>query len=585
MITMNIRNVLVLLLLVLYHCDPSWAAKDRNEAARIPDKDKTLEDWLLIRKKALDLRINTLHLPHTSSHRAAAEYLYHYYHPSNPVQQPNPPELQQPDYRTNNNLLPPPNEPQFTFSPPTIPVLTSTVSHNIPINTSTQSARADLGSARRRPNREPSEQIPPTATSQSVDIATPSIYTRVGFGGARLRTPTITSTSQLNQVPSSSQPSITTNHQYENPSTSNHHTPVQSPPRRRPRTDEITSTNIPTIVNPVVTHVDQNHLNAAIQQQIMQSLPTIISQVISSTNAILTGATSNVAPTRDRGHRNPRRRRHHHRRYHESPSSSDDSSDEDVANLVTEDGTPLPPAHAGTVRLIRAGKFVDLFRLLPRSPTPDSYSNMAMKATVDKQGIINLSRRHSQSAKVVDFNSWALAWSLFVLYYVHFHGRLQQLMGYFNRATELACRYPWPQFCQYDIMFRTMMASHHNNPAITWDRIDEDLKARHLLNPNPVCYNCLNFGHFSNRCPDPESAFRVSRRNNYSNSNTSVKPSQGGSANNQSGNNNQARAATPTRHCYQFNFGGQCSFNQCKYHHSCMTCGSTSHGTVHCPSR
>ena len=213
-------------------------------------------------------------------------------------------------------------------------------------------------------------------------------------------------------------------------------------------------TNIPTSVNPVINHYNQNDLNTVIQQQITQMLPTIIAQVVTSTNAMLTGSTLNVAPTRDRGHRNSRRRRHYHRRHHES-SSSDDSSDEDVTNLVTEDGTPLPPAHAATVRLIRSGKFVDLFRLLPRAQVPDSCTNMAMRASVDRQGVINLTRRHSQAAKIVDFNSWALAWSLFVLYYAHFHGRLQQLMGYFNRAAELASRYPWSQFRQYDIMFRT----------------------------------------------------------------------------------------------------------------------------------
>ena len=134
------------------------------------------------------------------------------------------------------------------------------------------------------------------------------------------------------------------------------------------------------------------------------------------------------------------------------------------------------------------------------------------------------------------------------------------------------------------------MASHHNNPAVTWDRIDEDLKARHLLNPNPACYNCLNFGHFSNRCPDPDSAFRVSQNGHRANRNgstsASAKASPVASANNQqSGNNNQTQTSPAVKHCYKFNFGTQCNFRECKYHHSCMICGNASHGAAHCPSR
>ena len=161
---MNRPTLLVFLLLILLHVLPSWTAKDRNEVARIPDQDKTLEDWLLVRKKALDLRINTLHLLYTSSHRAAAESLYRHYHPNNPVQQPNPSE---PDFHANTNQLPPPPPPPiesiFTFSPPTIPVpiMTNSTHNSLAIDTATQSAKSNSGGTRRRTTFRSYNHVPP----------------------------------------------------------------------------------------------------------------------------------------------------------------------------------------------------------------------------------------------------------------------------------------------------------------------------------------------------------------------------------------------------------------------------------------
>ena len=63
-------------------------------------------------------------------------------------------------------------------------------------------------------------------------------------------------------------------------------------------------------------------------------------------------------------------------------------------------------------------------------------------------------------AKVVDFSSWTVAWSVFSLWYaLYFPKRACELLGYFNRVAELAAKYAWKEFKAYDIHFRTKMSS------------------------------------------------------------------------------------------------------------------------------
>ena len=104
--------------------------------------------------------------------------------------------------------------------------------------------------------------------------------------------------------------------------------------------------------------------------------------------------------------------------------------------------------------------------------------------------------------KVIDFFTWTQAFSIFAMYYSLFYAhRSIELWGYFQLASELATRYIWSNFAEYDFQFRTNMAADRKSNRLRWDRIDENLRARFLLTTKYPCSYCRNFNHRSDNCP------------------------------------------------------------------------------------
>ena len=246
--------------------------------------------------------------------------------------------------------------------------------------------------------------------------------------------------------------------------------------------------------NDQVTVHDDNqaiatNLVAIIQEQIAAAIPSVVNQILN--NRPTSGFDAVGAPVR--GPQNVYNNQH-------------GASNEELfsfPDLATEDGTPLPPLPQEVIRRIQLGKFVNFDKLLPFSAIPDHGADgMHMEASIgSRDGCLIFSRKDKVSAKVVSFNSWTLAWSVFALYFTFFHGRFAQLMGYFNRAAELANKHPWREFSTYDVQFRLRMACNHNNNQLKWDRVDEDLRSRYLRSSQPMCQLCFNFGHYANQCP------------------------------------------------------------------------------------
>ena len=253
-----------------------------------------------------------------------------------------------------------------------------------------------------------------------------------------------------------------------------------------------------------------------------------------------------------------------------SSSSSSSSSESDSDRQVLQQRVRLPPLDSSLIRRIAAGKKCDFDLLLPCSSALRSEGFELRQSYGD--GGVYFAPKARTKAKVSDFFTWCQAWSVFAMYYTYYHAhRAAELWGYFHLASELATRYIWQNFQNYDFQFRTAMDEDRRKNLLRWDRIDECLKARFLTDTKPVCFNCRNFGHKIPDCP-----YLSSRRGNaFSESSTQSRTNTGSSG--------KKPAKEKIFYCFEFN-KGSCDDKECKYSHSCQICGKN-HAKVHCPSR
>ena len=106
-------------------------------------------------------------------------------------------------------------------------------------------------------------------------------------------------------------------------------------------------------------------------------------------------------------------------------------------------------------------------------------------------------------------------------------------------------------------------------PHDRWDRVDEDLRNRHLRTTRPFCLNCLNFGHMAPECPAAAKHNRNTDQNSRNYASASRQPS---------------RSRESRRNvCFNFNDFGQCDRKNCHFAHVCSVCG-LGHSVLVCPS-
>ena len=277
----------------------------------------------------------------------------------------------------------------------------------------------------------------------------------------------------------------------------------------------------------------------------------------------------------------------------------DQSENEFGEEIITENGVALPPLPRNIISDIRSGKFVNFDKLLPFSTNPDVKDGLSLLP--GRNGGFILQPKNDNRAKVVDFYSWSLAWSVFVLYFTYFHPhRYLELLGYHNRASELASQYAWAEFQTYDRQFRLRMAQ---SVSLRWDRIDEDLKARFLRTSRVMCYICNNFGHMAPQCPTRFFNVVSQRRVNSSSLSSFTRPSSFATSTRpvipqgvvrsrfHTSNTNQNVNSSITNNldnsapvCFWFNKGA-CNRSNCRFRHICIHCGAPNHSALHCPSR
>ena len=288
------------------------------------------------------------------------------------------------------------------------------------------------------------------------------------------------------------------------------------------------------------------------------------------TNARLHNGRREVGEVCNQQHRRSSTRKRRRHELVDYDSSDQSTTDEDEEIIDTRRRYSLPPLPDNVISRIRSGKFVSFDKLLPHSSHVDISDDIELIANPRSTGL-TFSQKTKNKAKVVDFASWSIAWSVFALYYtVFFIGSAMQIMGYHNRASELAAQYSWDNFQVYDKQFRQKMANDRKVRSLRWDRIDEDLRARHLTTPRNFCSACQNFGHSHTRCPD---------RRSSSYSSGSVNNSSFNSTNNFATRQDQSHKKL----CYQYKNLGSCSRQQGSFAHVCIKCGKN-HPVVHCPT-
>ena len=254
------------------------------------------------------------------------------------------------------------------------------------------------------------------------------------------------------------------------------------------------------------------------------------------------------------------------RRRHQNTLFNDDSrSSDDEEERLLEVPHSFPPLPQQIIRRIRSGKFVDFDYLLPHSTAPGKSHGDALLMVASNDGF-RLTPKSKNKAKVFDFFSWSQAWAIFMMYYLYFNPhRLQEILGYYQRAVEFASRYIFEDFEAYDIQFRHAMAGSRSR---RWDKLDDNLKARYLLQTKPVCVGCRNFGHRFMDCP-------VEAKNNKD-----------AARNKRDFSFSEPPRDLRTMYCRTFNspYSGSCPQN-CRFMHKCNICGGGNHSAVHCKNR
>ena len=509
---MSLLHVLLLLLSGIWMLSVSLAAPSESEIAIIPDVDRTFEEWKLLSKKILTLKCNAYNLNTRGSRDDLAVRLYELHHP-NPI-----------------------------FSTPYIPVFQeqhTNINLTAPLTTLGVQDSAFVGS-----------------NGNAVSETQQAITTNTGTSGST----TLSSSGRNSKSPTvSSSPLLSTKLHRKRPSQGGN---IDTIPIQKARTSLSTGSLPP----------HTSTLNVSIAQAIQTQLPAIVTEVVRNVNERINSTQSASSGLRfglpNVGNNGRLRNRGRRQQQQQQPQQLDQfvlesSSDEERALYGNNmHNLALPPIPATVISRIRSGKFVSFDLLLPHSSFVDKDEAVELIATPHNKGLY-FSQKTKNKAKVVDFSSWSIAWSVFAVYYaVFFMDSAIQLLGYHNRASELAAQYTWPNFCTYDIQFRQKMANDRRIRTLRWDRIDEDLRARHLRTTQVLCTFCQNFGHHSVRCPE--------RRSSSIHHSDQAK-------------SGATRSRSRVNVCFKFNDLGSCNKPHCRYDHVCGRCGK-GHPVSHCPT-
>ena len=302
------------------------------------------------------------------------------------------------------------------------------------------------------------------------------------------------------------------------------------------------------------------------------------------------------------------------------------SSQKEQDGSLFSDQTPrpsslrLPAVPSSVIQRIRRGEFVNFDHLLPQNLGRSTESQISLSFDGEKLLLSNNDGTGSSStttnktkAKVVDFFTWSLAWTLFFQTMIQFRAYLaEKLLRYQFYITHLANLYSFSAWHDYDIAFRQSIANNPNH--FNWDSSDDDLYNIHVRGrtERAKCYICGSGNHLAPHCPKgkavPSNKHQLGNQQqsfpkprfpghpptppsfsgsnlpsvspNFQGSRSSLPPQQGSRPPFPAPQRAQA-AGQSAQVCKRWN-QGQCTRYNCYRLHVCIFCGSHDHPGYMC---
>lgn len=277
-----------------------------------------------------------------------------------------------------------------------------------------------------------------------------------------------------------------------------------------------------------------------------------------------------------------------------------------------------PPLPSKVKQRILRGEFVEFDSLLsdalfPRHGTSPSPSfSVRVSSDPSSEGELLIAQDKPRNRRVVrDLASWMEAWNIYVSVLVaHYPARAVSLLAYQRIICDASLHFPPHCWLRYDVRFRACAAE---DKTLRWDVKHNDLWLECFTQQPPTqftttkpqtsttrrpCTYCGNLYHFPHNCPnapfraprnasdppsrnasDPTTATRSDTHSPYPKHSlpTTTPPTPSPSLPNHS---------IPKHICRDFNFyHGSCSRPHCRFSHTCVRCGDSSHGLRTCPGR
>ena len=233
----------------------------------------------------------------------------------------------------------------------------------------------------------------------------------------------------------------------------------------------------------------------------------------------------------------------------------------------------LPPIPAKAVEKIRAGAYIDLKELL--------VDNIALTERLQEFGQ-SLAIHAPQSTFKLRSIPDPLTWVFCFLGYMAAatdSPMTRDMAAYAQIVIQQSRKHPGRGWLAYDQLFRQQRAAGINIP---WNDLASSIMAATVLRSGDCCSLCHSPDHTTEQCAC--ALFADSRPNEKQ-----------ASAQGQAGRSTRlkpypqplsASASSSEEACRRFN-RGTCpnTGGNCAYAHTCLSCGSTTHGSARCPDR
>ena len=242
--------------------------------------------------------------------------------------------------------------------------------------------------------------------------------------------------------------------------------------------------------------------------------------------------------------------------------------------IASRSSRSLPPLTGKMKEKIKKGEFVDFHRIYAiltntyeESQTSLSYTFAVRDNFKEDIPKIEVGPSEKSKIKVVDLMSWLLAWTAFFEMSVCYHPHLvQDMLRHQANISAYATQYQVTAWLQYDVAFRTMIAT---NQGASW--ADENSRLFNLYlrgreksvttyagkkNGGKYCTACKKYGHSDAFCFSRSNAMLPSKKRAISTD----------------GNSARGSTSTGVDVCFQFNKFGKCDRFPCRFSHTCSKC-------------